>query len=150
MRTDIISTKRRLVKSSNMQPSSFGCLESFSSERREGSSVDAGHIVNKTRDIHLAPFRNSDKSSYRSRSQTRAYHPLWCLAAISVLIICFSNFAEGLKCLDCVGKDCMGSFCTGDYCVLSHYAPRWGTVEWFVLRYRIFVFETANHDVPKV
>uniref|UniRef100_A0A914C7I0 Uncharacterized protein n=1 Tax=Acrobeloides nanus TaxID=290746 RepID=A0A914C7I0_9BILA len=24
----------------------------------------------------------------------------------------------------------MGSFCEGDYCVLSHYAPRWGTIEW--------------------
>jgi len=24
----------------------------------------------------------------------------------------------------------MESFCEGDYCVLSHYAPRWGTVEW--------------------
>ncbi|KAI1731736.1 hypothetical protein Ddc_00570 [Ditylenchus destructor] len=112
-----------------MQPSSFGCLESLSSEQRQGSDVVAGPILHKTRDIHLDPFRNNVESSYRSRSQSRAY-PLWCLAAISFMIICFSNFAEGLKCLDCVGKDCMGSFCTGDYCVLSHYAPRWGTVEW--------------------
>jgi hypothetical protein len=24
----------------------------------------------------------------------------------------------------------MGAFCEGDYCVLSHYAPRWGQVQW--------------------
>uniref|UniRef100_A0A183CD40 Secreted protein n=1 Tax=Globodera pallida TaxID=36090 RepID=A0A183CD40_GLOPA len=39
-------------------------------------------------------------------------------------------FGDGLKCLDCTGRNCMGNFCTGDYCLMSHYAPRWGTMVW--------------------
>jgi hypothetical protein len=37
---------------------------------------------------------------------------------------------DAVKCLDCVGENCMGNFCEGDVCVMSHYAPRWGNVQW--------------------
>lgn len=51
---------------------------------------------------------------------------------IGITFILFGLYSStgAVKCLDCVGKNCMGTFCEGDYCVLSHYAPRWGTVEW--------------------
>ena len=53
-----------------------------------------------------------------------------CHFGIFLLLLGFISKSEAVKCLDCIGKNCMGSFCEGDYCVLSHYAPRWGTVEW--------------------
>lgn len=52
------------------------------------------------------------------------------LIALIVTLAALLTPTAAVKCLDCVGKNCMGDFCEGDYCVLSHYAPRWGTVEW--------------------
>ncbi|KAH7728454.1 Protein W05H12.1 [Aphelenchoides avenae] len=52
------------------------------------------------------------------------------LIALIVTLGTLLTPTAAVKCLDCVGKNCMGDFCEGDYCVLSHYAPRWGTVEW--------------------
>lgn len=57
---------------------------------------------------------------------------IYFLFKIVIILLTFLNVKVSalVKCLDCVGKDCMGSFCEGNYCVLSHYAPRWGTLEW--------------------
>ncbi|KAI6233050.1 hypothetical protein M3Y99_00966200 [Aphelenchoides fujianensis] len=52
------------------------------------------------------------------------------LPLLSLLLVLWTPGGEAVKCLDCVGRDCMGTFCHGDLCVLSHYAPRWGDIEW--------------------
>uniref|UniRef100_A0A914I5Y6 tRNA (cytosine(34)-C(5))-methyltransferase n=1 Tax=Globodera rostochiensis TaxID=31243 RepID=A0A914I5Y6_GLORO len=51
-------------------------------------------------------------------------------SGIAVLWLITVPFGDGLKCLDCTGRNCMGNFCNGDYCLMSHYAPRWGTMVW--------------------
>lgn len=67
---------------------------------------------------------------FYSSNFTSKLLPIPIIFVIFILSFISVEVSALIRCLDCVGKDCMGSFCEGDYCVLSHYAPRWGTMEW--------------------